>query len=158
MTTSNLPLWQQLENAVSLNPYSPGVPDLVPADWAIILNLLADLVEQRSDAQLDLDPSETADWLRHEARAACDPIPTPSNPTPVTVGEILKEEFLDPLGLSLADFAKHIGLTERSVNSIISGKIQINNDIDSILGNYFGLSTGYWLRLQNQQHHINQND
>jgi hypothetical protein len=55
------PLWQQIEAAQN---------DLLRYEIARLLNLIADEVEQRGDKQLDLDPGETADWLRAEAMAA----------------------------------------------------------------------------------------
>jgi hypothetical protein len=55
------PLWQQIEAAQN---------DLLRYEIARLLNLIADEVERRGDKKLDLDPGETADWLRAEAMAA----------------------------------------------------------------------------------------
>jgi len=67
----------------------------------------------------------------------------------VTPGEILMEEFLRPLGLSQTALAKAIGVPPRRVNEIVLGKRSITADTDLRLGRYFGMSKGYWLRLQN---------
>jgi len=49
---------------------STGPYDLGPVEIAAILNLIADEVEKRGDIKYDLDPGETADWLRYEATIA----------------------------------------------------------------------------------------
>lgn len=54
-------LWQQIEAAQG---------DLLRYEITRLLNLIADEVERRGDRKLDLDPGETADWLRAEAKAA----------------------------------------------------------------------------------------
>lgn len=68
------------------------------------------------------------------------------NPHP---GEILKEEFLEPLGLSQNVLAKEIGVPANRINDIVRGRRGISADTDLRLSRYFELSDGYWLRLQN---------
>lgn len=68
------------------------------------------------------------------------------NPHP---GEILQEEFLEPLGLSQNALAKAIGVPANRINEIIRGRRGITADTDLRLGRFLGLSEGYWLRLQN---------
>ena len=68
------------------------------------------------------------------------------NPHP---GEILQEEFLEPLGLSQNALAKAIGVPANRINEIIRGRRGISADTDLRLARFFGLSEGYWLRLQN---------
>ncbi len=70
-----------------------------------------------------------------------------SNPHP---GVILKEEFLDELGLSMAKLADAIQVPRNRIHLIIKGQRGITADTDLRLSRYFGLSEGYWLRLQNQ--------
>ena len=67
------------------------------------------------------------------------------NPHP---GEILDEEFLQPLGLSQKALAEAIGVPSNRINAIVRGTRNISADTDLRLARYFGLSTGFWLRLQ----------
>lgn len=68
------------------------------------------------------------------------------NPHP---GYILAVEFLEPLGLSQNALAKAIDVPANRINEIIRGRRGITADTDVRLARYFGLSEGYWLRLQN---------
>lgn len=67
---------------------------------------------------------------------------------PVTPGELLKEEFLVPLGLSQYRVAKELGIPAQRISEIVSGKRSISADTDLRLCKFFGLSNGYWLRAQ----------
>ena len=69
------------------------------------------------------------------------------NPHP---GIILKEEFLDELGMSMTKLAEAIAVPTNRISSIVKGLRGIIADTDLRLSKYFGLSEGYWLRLQNQ--------
>ena len=68
------------------------------------------------------------------------------NPHP---GEILQEEFLEPLGLSQNSLAQAIGAPSNRINELVRGRRSMTADTDVRLARYFGLSEGYWLRLQN---------
>lgn len=63
-------------------------------------------------------------------------------------GEILKEEFLDPLGLSQNALARAIGVPPRRINEIVLGKRAITADTDLRLARYFRMSEGFFLGLQ----------
>jgi addiction module HigA family antidote len=63
-------------------------------------------------------------------------------------GEILSEEFLKPLGLSQSALARAIGVPPRRVNEIVLGKRAVTADTDLRLARYFGMSEGFFLRLQ----------
>lgn len=67
---------------------------------------------------------------------------------PITPGELLKEEFLEPLGLSQYRLAKEIGVPAQSIGQIVLGRRSITADTDLRLCRFFGLSDGYWLRAQ----------
>lgn len=69
---------------------------------------------------------------------------------PIHPGEILLEDFLNPLGISQYKLAKEIGVTQRRISAIVNGKRSITADTDLRLCKFFGLSDGYWLRLQTQ--------
>lgn len=67
---------------------------------------------------------------------------------PVTPGEILKEEFLEPMGISQYRLAKEIGVPAQRIGQIVAGKRAITADTDLRLCAFFGLTDGYWLRAQ----------
>ncbi len=66
----------------------------------------------------------------------------------VTPGELLKEEFLDPMGITQYRLAKEIGVPAQRIGQIVAGKRAITADTDLRLCRFFGLSNGYWLRAQ----------
>ena len=70
------------------------------------------------------------------------------NIDPVTPGELLKEEFLEPMGISQYRLAKEIGVPAQRIGQIIAGKRAVTADTDLRLCRFFGLSNGYWLRAQ----------
>jgi antitoxin HigA-1 len=67
---------------------------------------------------------------------------------PVSPGEMLLEEFLKPLDMSKYRLAKEIGVPAQRVGEIIAGRRGITADTDLRLCRFFGLSDGWWLRLQ----------
>jgi addiction module HigA family antidote len=68
------------------------------------------------------------------------------NPHP---GEILKEEFLNELGMSQNQLAHAIGVPGNRIHAIVNGTRDITGDTDLRLCKFFSLSEGYFLRLQN---------
>ncbi|MEN9316752.1 MAG: addiction module antidote protein HigA family [Pseudomonadota bacterium] len=67
---------------------------------------------------------------------------------PVSPGEMLSEEFLEPLGMSKYRLAKEIGVPAQRIGEIVAGKRAITADTDLRLCRFFSLSDGWWLRLQ----------
>ena len=67
---------------------------------------------------------------------------------PVTPGELLQEEVLQPLGLTKYRLAKEIGVPAQRIGEIVAGRRSITADTDLRLCRFFGLSSGYWLRAQ----------
>jgi addiction module HigA family antidote len=67
---------------------------------------------------------------------------------PVSPGEMLLEEFLKPLDMSKYRLAKEIGVPAQRIGEIIAGRRGITADTDLRLCRFFGLSDGWWLRLQ----------
>jgi addiction module HigA family antidote len=59
------------------------------------------------------------------------------------------EEFLKPSGLSQSALARAIGVPPRRINEIVLGKRAVTADTDLRLARYFGMSDGFFLRLQN---------
>jgi addiction module HigA family antidote len=68
--------------------------------------------------------------------------------TPVHPGEMLKEDFLDPLGVSQYRLAQAIGVPPRRINEIVHGTRRISADTALRLSRYFGMSDGFWMNLQ----------
>ena len=67
---------------------------------------------------------------------------------PVMPGELLREEFLVPMGLSQYRLAKEIAVPAQRISQIVAGKRTVTADTDLRLCRFFGLSNGYWLRAQ----------
>jgi addiction module HigA family antidote len=68
------------------------------------------------------------------------------NPHP---GEILKAEFLNEIGMSQNRLAQAIGVPANRIHAIVNGTRDVTADTDLRLCKVFGLSEGYFLRLQN---------
>ncbi|HJR13977.1 MAG TPA: HigA family addiction module antitoxin [Rhodanobacteraceae bacterium] len=66
-------------------------------------------------------------------------------PTP---GEILLEEFLKPMGITQYRLAKAIGVPQRRIGEIVSGKRSVTADTGLRLSRFFGTSEGFWTGLQ----------
>lgn len=64
-------------------------------------------------------------------------------------GEVLKEEFLDPMNISAYRLAQDTGIPQTRLSDIIHAKRRITADTALRLGKYFGLSPRFWLGLQN---------
>ena len=69
-------------------------------------------------------------------------------PTP-TIGEILIEEFMEPLDITAYKLAKDIGVPTSRVLEILHGKRKVTADTSLRLAKYFGLSDKYFLDIQN---------
>jgi antitoxin HigA-1 len=67
---------------------------------------------------------------------------------PVHPGEILSEEFLKPLGLSMNQLALALRVPANRINAIVAGQRGITADTALRLGRYFGTSPQFWINLQ----------
>ena len=67
---------------------------------------------------------------------------------PIHPGEILMEEFLEPLGISQYRLAKNISVPPRRINEIVHGKRSITADTALRLARFFGTTDRFWLNLQ----------
>lgn len=72
----------------------------------------------------------------------------PENRIPTHPGEILLEEFLIPLEISQAAFAKHIGISAQQVNELVRQKRGLTPDIAWLLAQSLGTSPEFWMNLQ----------
>jgi addiction module HigA family antidote len=67
---------------------------------------------------------------------------------PIHPGEILREEFLIPFGISQYRLAKEISVPPRRINEVVRGLRSISADTALRLSRYFGTSERFWLNLQ----------
>lgn len=67
---------------------------------------------------------------------------------PVTPGEILQEEFLDPLELTQKQFADHIGVDVKTINRIVKGRTALTPDLAVKFAAAFSMTAEFWLNLQ----------
>lgn len=67
---------------------------------------------------------------------------------PIPPGEILMEEFMRPLGISINALARALAVPANRISGIINGTRAITADTALRLGKYFGVSPEIWLDLQ----------
>ena len=67
---------------------------------------------------------------------------------PIHPGEVLLEEFLNPMGISQYRLAKDTSVPARRINEIVHGARAVTADTALRLGRYFGTSAQFWLNLQ----------
>ena len=67
---------------------------------------------------------------------------------PVHPGEILRDEFLTPMSISVYELANAIKVPRSRVNDIVLGRRAITTDTALRLGRYFGTTPQFWLNLQ----------
>jgi len=72
----------------------------------------------------------------------------PENRIPTHPGEVLLEEFLVPLGLSQAAFAKHLGVSPQHINEIVRQKRGLTPTMAWLFGQALGTTPEFWLNLQ----------
>jgi addiction module HigA family antidote len=72
----------------------------------------------------------------------------PENRIPTHPGEILLEEFLNPLGMSQVAFAKHIGVPLQRINEIIHAKRGITPQTAWLFSEALGTTPEFWINLQ----------
>jgi len=63
-------------------------------------------------------------------------------------GEVLLEEFLNPLEISAYRLSRDIGITQSRTSQIVKGRRRITADTALRLSRYFGTTTKFWLGLQ----------
>jgi len=67
---------------------------------------------------------------------------------PATVGEILTEEFMEPMGLTKAGLAKAMGVQRKHVNELCNGRRNVTAPTALIVARVFGNSPDFWLNVQ----------
>lgn len=72
----------------------------------------------------------------------------PTNRVPTHPGEMLLEEFLNPMGLSQRELANSIHVPYQRINEIVNGRRGVTPSTALRLAKYFGMSAGFWMNLQ----------
>lgn len=72
----------------------------------------------------------------------------PTDREPTHPGEMLLEEFLEPMGLTQQELADAIRVPYQRVNEIVNGRRGVTPSTALRLGKFFGTSTGFWMNLQ----------
>ncbi len=69
---------------------------------------------------------------------------------PIHPGEILLEEFMEPLRLSEKNLSEALGVDVERINRIVTGRSKITADIALRLARYFGTTPQLWMNLQSK--------
>jgi len=72
----------------------------------------------------------------------------PENRTPSHPGEILRFEFLEPMGITQSEFASYLGVPLQRVNQIVLGKRGVSPEIALLFLGAFGTTAEFWINLQ----------
>ena len=72
----------------------------------------------------------------------------PKSRLPMPAGNVLLEEFLEPMGISQVELAAHIGVPVQRVNEIVRGKRGVSPETAWLLAQAFGTSPEFWIQLQ----------
>lgn len=72
----------------------------------------------------------------------------PENRIATHPGEILKEEFLHPVGITQVAFARHMGIPLQRVNEIVRGKRGVTPETAWLLSQALGTTPQFWMNLQ----------
>ena len=67
---------------------------------------------------------------------------------PVVPGDVLREEFMEPLGLSGRALARELGIPSNRITEIVAGERAITAETAILLAERFGTSAEFWLNLQ----------
>jgi len=67
---------------------------------------------------------------------------------PINPGEILREDFLEPLGISINRLSRELSVPPNRISEIVNGKRSITADTALRLQRYFGVEAQFWLNLQ----------
>lgn len=79
-----------------------------------------------------------------------DDVSTGESLAPVHPGEVLLQDFIEPLGLTRYKVAKFTSVPQRRIDEICAGKRAITADTAMRLGRLFGMSPQTWMNLQSQ--------
>ena len=69
---------------------------------------------------------------------------------PITPGEVLREDFMEPMGLSINRLARDLVVPPNRISGIVNGKRAITADTALRLQRYFKIEAQFWLNLQSE--------
>ncbi|MDX2451704.1 HigA family addiction module antitoxin [Desulfosarcina sp.] len=69
---------------------------------------------------------------------------------PITPGEILREDFMEPLEISINKLSRDLSVPPNRISEIVNGKRSITTDTALRLQRYFGIEAQFWLNLQTE--------
>jgi addiction module HigA family antidote len=69
---------------------------------------------------------------------------------PITPGEILREDFMEPFGISINRLARDLSVPPNRISEIVNGRRGITADTALRLERYFGVEAQFWLNLQTE--------
>ncbi len=69
---------------------------------------------------------------------------------PITPGEILREDFMEPLGISINQLSRDLSVPPNRISEIVNGKRSITADTALRLQRYFNVEARFWLNLQTE--------
>ena len=72
----------------------------------------------------------------------------PKKRVPTHPGEVLNEEFLEPLGVTQVALAAHLGVPVQRINELVRGKRGVTPETAWLLAGAFGTTPEFWLTLQ----------
>lgn len=72
----------------------------------------------------------------------------PTHRAPTSPGEMLEEEFLEPMGLTQTELAQRMGVPVQSVNLLVRGKREVTARTALLLAEALGTTPEFWLNLQ----------
>jgi len=75
-------------------------------------------------------------------------VPVTDTRRPTHPGEILKEDVLPALNLSVAEAARQLGVSRQSLHKVMSGAVAVTPEMALRLGRWCGNGPGLWLRMQ----------
>src|ERR671920_450594 len=67
---------------------------------------------------------------------------------PIHPGELLREEFLEPMEITPDELAEATGVAVQHIRELVREEGKIAPDLSTRLGHYFGMSEGFWTRVQ----------
>ncbi|MBW1897214.1 MAG: HigA family addiction module antidote protein [Deltaproteobacteria bacterium] len=69
---------------------------------------------------------------------------------PITPGEILREDFMEPMDISINQLSRDLAVPPNRISEIVNGKRGITADTALRLERYFGVEAQFWLNLQSE--------
>lgn len=69
---------------------------------------------------------------------------------PITLGEILREDFMEPLNISINKLSRDLAVPVNRISEIVNGKRGVTADTALRLERYFGVEAQFWLNLQSE--------